>query len=62
VAGNYSEGATKTITVNAYERDPTARRACIEYHGAICQCCGFDFEKTWASTAEDLFTFIISGR
>ncbi|HGF1104480.1 TPA: HNH endonuclease, partial [Klebsiella pneumoniae] len=47
VAGSYSEGATKTITVNAYERDPTARRACIEYHGAICQCCGFDFEKTW---------------
>lgn len=47
VAGSYSEGATKTITVNAYERDPATRRACIAYHGAVCQCCGFDFEKTW---------------
>ncbi len=24
VAGNYIEGATKTITINAYERDPAA--------------------------------------
>ena len=47
VAGSYSEGATKAITVNAYERDPAARRACIAHHGAVCQCCGFDFEKTW---------------
>ena len=43
-----SEGATKTINVNAYERDPVARRACIARHGAVCQCCGFDFEKTWS--------------
>ncbi|HBQ7710196.1 TPA: HNH endonuclease, partial [Klebsiella pneumoniae] len=47
VAGSYIEGATKSITINAYERDPAARRACIAYHGAVCQCCGFDFEKTW---------------
>ncbi|HIE8827426.1 HNH endonuclease [Klebsiella variicola] len=47
ITGSYSEGATKTITVNAYERDPAARRACIAHHGAVCQCCGFDFEKTW---------------
>ncbi|HHR1401672.1 TPA: HNH endonuclease [Klebsiella oxytoca] len=48
VPEEYMEGARKVITVNAYERDPAARRACIEYHGAVCQCCGFDFEKTWA--------------
>lgn len=45
--GNYIEGAKKQITVNAYERDPQARRACINHHGAVCKCCGFDFEKTY---------------
>ena len=40
--GDYIEGA-----VNAYERDPEARRACINNQGAVCQCCGFDFEKTY---------------
>ncbi|WP_250692893.1 hypothetical protein [Escherichia coli] len=38
VAGDYIEGAKKNITVNAYERDPEARRACINHHGAVCKC------------------------
>lgn len=46
-SGDYIEGAKKRITVNAYERDPQARRACISHHGAVCKCCGFDFEKTY---------------
>lgn len=41
------EGAKKQITVNAYERDPGARRANIEHHSAVCKCCGFDFEKKY---------------
>ena len=45
---NYIEGATKQITVNAYERDSKARAKCLEYYlkkdGTIkCQICGFDF-------------------
>ncbi|EBC6662849.1 hypothetical protein C1B77_22605 [Salmonella enterica] len=32
---------------SACERDPEARQACIRYHGAVCKCCGFDFEKTY---------------
>lgn len=47
VPESYIEGAKKLITVNAYERDPEARRACIRYHGAVCKCCGFDFEEIW---------------
>lgn len=27
----YNEGSTKTISVNAYERNPIARRKCIEW-------------------------------
>ena len=47
VSGGYIEGAKRKITVNAYERDPEARRICIRHHGAVCKCCGFDFEKTY---------------
>lgn len=47
VSGSYIEGAKKSITVNAYERNPEARRACISHHGASCKCCGFDFEKVY---------------
>lgn len=47
VSGFGIEGAKRIITVNAYERAPSARRACINHHGAVCKCCGFDFEKTY---------------
>lgn len=39
----YTEGAKQQITVNAYERNPAARRRCIEYYGTTCVVCGFDF-------------------
>ena len=41
------EGALRRITVNAYERDATARRACISHFGAACRVCGFDFGATY---------------
>ncbi|MCW6030184.1 HNH endonuclease [Pantoea sp. JK] len=44
---NYVEGAKKQVTVNSYERDPKARKACIDHHGTACKCCGFDFEKVY---------------
>lgn len=47
VSGSYIEGAKKSITINAYERDPEARQPCIRHYGAVCRCCGFDFEKTY---------------
>lgn len=37
------EGAKKTIVVNVYERDASARRKCIAYWGCTCMICGFDF-------------------
>ncbi len=39
------EGAKKQIKVNAYERNPQARKKCIEYYGTKCSVCNFDFEK-----------------
>lgn len=39
----YFEGASRTVAVNAYERDPRARKACIEHYGTSCSVCEFDF-------------------
>ena len=41
------EGAKKQVTVNAYERDPTARRRCIKRWGCTCAACGFDFHQVY---------------
>lgn len=40
----FSEGAIRRVTVNAYERDPDARAACIAKHGLRCIVCNMDFE------------------
>ncbi|PYV94956.1 MAG: restriction endonuclease [Acidobacteria bacterium] len=42
-AERFWEGALRRITVNAYERDPAARKACIVHFGTACRVCGFDF-------------------
>ncbi len=41
--GTYREGATQTVQVNSYERNPAARRRCVEHYGAVCQICRLDF-------------------
>lgn len=47
------EGAKKQVTVNAYERNPYARIACINHYrkknkGRLkCEICGFDFGKVY---------------
>ena len=49
----YAEGALKTITVNAYERNSSARAECLEYHGYTCAVCSFDFEKFYGSIGRE---------
>jgi len=43
------EGLTKKISVNIYERNPIARKRCIEHFGAKCKVCEFDFEKEFGA-------------
>lgn len=50
--GTYPEGATKRVVVDAYERNPAARRACIAHYGTCCQVCGFDFGQTYGELGE----------
>ncbi len=45
--GNLVEGAKKQITVNAYERNPIARRQCLQEYGYKCCVCGFSFEEVY---------------
>lgn len=55
---DYIEGRKRTVTVNAYERNPAARRACINHYakeGAVhCQICGFDFGMVYGDTFEGM--------
>ena len=48
----YSEGARFSIIINAYERNPKARAACIAHHGHICAVCGFDFARVFGTLGE----------
>jgi len=43
------EGRTKSVFVNIYERNPKARKQCIEFYGLICRVCDFDFEKKYGA-------------
>lgn len=45
--GLYPEGATKRITVNAYERKAHNRTKCLNHWGYICTVCEFDFEARY---------------
>jgi len=48
------EGAKKQVFVNAYERNSTARKECINYYGAKCVICDFDFGLKYGLLGEGL--------
>lgn len=51
--GKLKEGAQRQIVVNAYERNPQARKACISHYKKLnngevkCEICGFNFGKQY---------------
>jgi 5-methylcytosine-specific restriction protein A len=50
---NYSEGKTKKVLINSYERNPIARKKCLEHYGLNCQACGFNFEETFGEIGKN---------
>ncbi|MDQ3748775.1 MAG: hypothetical protein M3367_07165 [Acidobacteriota bacterium] len=52
------EGAKKQIIVNAYERNPKARRICIEKYGAKCSICEFDFNKFYGKEIAESYIHV----
>lgn len=49
----FREGGVAQIYVNRYERDPRARKKCIEHHGLSCVVCAFNFESTYGAIGRD---------
>jgi 5-methylcytosine-specific restriction protein A len=47
VGESTKEGATKTVSINYYERSSKARQACIDHYGYLCFVCSFNFEKIY---------------
>ncbi|MCA9317619.1 MAG: HNH endonuclease [Planctomycetes bacterium] len=45
----YREGATKAVLVNAYERDPRCRAACLAHYGHSCVVCGMSFGSQYGA-------------
>jgi 5-methylcytosine-specific restriction protein A len=45
----HMEGAPRQVEQTDYERNPKARRACIEHYGYRCYACGFDFEAFYGA-------------
>lgn len=53
VPGTYPDEAVTRVSVNRYERDPEARRACIAHRGSSCAACGFSFEVAYGEIGKD---------
>jgi hypothetical protein len=49
---SYPEGSKRPIIVYAYERNASARLACISYHGVRCSVCGLDFGQQYGVIGE----------
>jgi 5-methylcytosine-specific restriction protein A len=52
VSKTYSEGTTKQVMVNVYERSAEVRTICINRYGLNCSVCSFNFEKTYGEIGE----------
>jgi 5-methylcytosine-specific restriction protein A len=49
----FEEGDTKQITSTKYERNPYARKACIDKYKSICFVCKFDFTNYYGDIGID---------
>lgn len=50
---SYTEGTPNQVTLTTFERNPIARKKCIEYYGLSCYVCGFNFEKTYGQVGKN---------
>jgi len=53
-AEEHLEGAVTQVTVNAYERDPSARRKCLAHHGYKCAVCEKSMGDIYGPIAEGI--------
>lgn len=43
----FTEGSPNKICITRYERNPIARKTCIDHYGLSCAVCDFNFEKAY---------------
>lgn len=49
----YNEGNVQRVLINKFERNPIARKKCIEKYGYNCQVCGMNFENIYGDIGKD---------
>ena len=53
VQRDFTEGAATQVTLTRYERNPYARKMCLERHGYQCSVCDFDFAAYYGPIGKD---------
>lgn len=48
---HFVDGAHRRVIINAYERDPRARQACIDHFGSRCNICDVDLGERYGPVA-----------
>ena len=49
----YTEGTPNQVLVTKYERNPFARKTCIDHYGLSCSVCQFNFENKYGELGKD---------
>lgn len=49
----YAEGTPNQVAVTRYERNPFARKECLQYHGYSCAVCDFNFEQVYGDIGKE---------
>lgn len=48
-----SEGTIRKVASKSFERNPLARKICVEHYGYLCQVCGFDFQSRYGNVGSE---------
>jgi 5-methylcytosine-specific restriction protein A len=49
----FTEGTLHQVTLSRYERNPFARKVCLEHYGYSCSVCGFNFEQVYGDVGKN---------
>lgn len=48
----FFEGSSRQVALNIYERNPEARKACLDHYGYDCILCGFNFKEAFGEVGD----------